>query len=378
MPLSKFSNVTVSASANNRLMKKLLRFCVLLLVAAGVFIVGTGFSPVSRQSGGEYVYLGGQSIGITVRADGLIVTGVSPVPTEKGEVTPLEGVDVACGDVVTAIDGEPCDSLYAFRERIGDSEGDVALSLRRGDVVSVVTVTPVTEAASGKKRLGLVLKEDVGGIGTLTFTTDKGAYAALGHAVSDAETGLKEELKTGKIFPVEVEGVTRGKDGAAGGLIAHINRLGKPAGKNLDNTDIGIYGEFYGKKGEKIRVAEKGEARTGRAQIVTTISGNTPKAYDVDIVKSVTQNGAAEKGLVIRVRDDELLKKTGGIVQGMSGSPIVQNGVLVGAVTHVFLSDPMRGYGVHARFMFDKAEETVRRFERGEQVIPNEWRKEAA
>lgn len=349
-----------------------------MLVAAGIFIVGTGFSPVSRVGEGDYVYLGGEPIGITVRADGLIVTGVAPVPTEKGEVSPLADVDVKCGDVVTALDGEPCDSLYAFREKIGDAEGEVTLSVRRGDRMFDVKAAPVSEAASGKKRLGLVLKEDVGGIGTMTFTTDKGAYAALGHAVSDVETGLKEELKSGKVFPVAIEGVTKGKDGEAGGLMAHINRLGKPVGRNTDNTDIGIYGEYYGNKGARIRVAEKGEARTGKAQIVTTVDGNAPMAYDVDIVKSVTQHDAAEKGLVIRVRDDELLKRTGGIVQGMSGSPIVQNGVLVGAVTHVFLSDPTRGYGVHARFMLEKADETAKSFAEGEGDVPDELRKEAA
>lgn len=360
--LSKIPNVMPRRGANNRLMKKLLRFCLLLLVTAGIFVIGTGFSPASAPLYDEYVYLGGQPVGIAVRAGGLIVTGTSPVPTENGEVYPLGGADVARGDIITAIDGESCGSLYAFREKIGDVKGDVTLTVRRGDKVFDLKVTPVKEAASGKKRLGLVLKEDVGGIGTMTFTTEENAYAALGHAISDVETGLKEQLKDGNVYNVVVEGVTKGTNGAAGGLQARINRLGKPVGRNLENTDIGIYGEYFGGRSEKIRVAGKGEARTGRAQIVTTILGDTPKAYDIDIVKSVTQNKRDEKGLVIRVRDEELLEKTGGIVQGMSGSPIVQNGVLVGAVTHVFLSDPTRGYGVHARFMLEKADETAKLF----------------
>lgn len=358
-------------------MKKLLRFCILALAVAGIFLTGTGFAPASA-SAEDYVYLGGNPIGITLKADGLIVTSVSSVVTEKGEVSPLKGADIARGDVITAVDGESCGSLYAFRERIGDSNKTVTLTVKRGEKVFDVEATPTTEAASGKKRLGLAVKEDVGGIGTLTFTTEDDAYAALGHAVSDVETGLKDELVRGSVLPVEVEGVTKGTNGAAGGLLAHINRLGKPVGRNLDNTDIGIYGEYFGARGEKIRVAGKGEARTGRAQIVTTVEGGTPKAYDVDIVKSVTQNKRDEKGLVIRVRDRELLEKTGGIVQGMSGSPIVQNGVLVGAVTHVFLSDPTRGYGVHARFMLEKAHETAKSFGRAEENGENHGEKEAA
>ena len=358
-------------------MKKLLRFCVLALVVTGIFVTGTGFSP-AQTGEGEYVYLGGNPIGITVKADGLIVTGVSSVVTEGGEATPLQGADIARGDIVTAVDGESCGSLYAFREKIGNSDETVTLTLRRGDRNFDISVTPATEAASGKKRLGLALKEDVGGIGTMTFTTDGNAYAALGHAVSDGETGLKDELKKGSVFDVEVEGVTKGVNGAAGGLLAHINRLGKPIGSNLDNTDIGIYGEYFGKHGDRIRVAGKGEARTGRAQVVTTVEGGVPKAYDIDIVKSVTQNRCDEKGLVIRVRDRELLEKTGGIVQGMSGSPIVQNGVLVGAVTHVFLSDPTRGYGVHARFMLEKASETEKMFARADDDNEMHGRREAA
>lgn len=358
-------------------MKKLLRFCVLTLVVTGIFLTGTGFAQ-APEGEGQYVYLGGNPIGITLKADGLIVTGMSSVVTESGEVAPLQGADIARGDIVTAVDGESCGSLYAFRERIGDSDKPVILTLKRGGRDFDISVTPATEAASGKKRLGLALKEDVGGIGTMTFTTDGNAYAALGHAVSDGETGLREELKNGSVFAVEVEGVTKGVNGAAGGLLAHINRLGKPTGKNFENTDIGIYGEYFGERGDRIRVAGKGEARTGRAQVVTTIEGGEPKAYDIDIVKSVTQNKCDEKGLVIRVRDRELLEKTGGIVQGMSGSPIVQNGVLVGAVTHVFLSDPTRGYGVHARFMLEKAAETAKMFAPADDDNARYGRREAA
>ena len=245
--------------------------------------------------------------------------------------------------------------LYSFME-------DIAALRAQGKEILIVTSGAV---GMGKKRLGLVLKEDVGGIGTLTFVTERGAYAALGHTVADGETGLSSELSRGAVYPTVVEGVIKSESGKAGGLSAAVNRLRPPLGRNFLNTPIGIYGAAEVGAGRRIRVAERGEAHPGRAQVITTLSGSVPEAYDVDIVKSVTQHEKAEKGLVIKVRDRELLQKAGGIVQGMSGSPIVQDGLLVGAVTHVFVSDPTRGYGVHARFMLEEAENAADMFAAG-------------
>ena len=132
--------------------------------------------------------------------------------------------------------------------------------------------------------------------------------------------------------------------------------MSKSIGAINANTDIGLYGKYEGEYGGDLyRIAMKGEAKVGKAQVLTTIDGASPKFYDIDVVKVVSQSVASEKGMVICVRDKELLDKTGGIVQGMSGSPIVQNGILIGAVTHVFIQDPTRGYAVHSRFMYDYA-----------------------
>lgn len=340
-------------------MRKFVNLLLAIACFAGVSGLGVGTCGVASADG-EYVYIGGTPVGITLNADGLIVTAVGDVRTEQGIVAPLANADIRAGDILTEVDGEDTESLYAFRKHIAEAQGSVELTFERKGEEFAVRATPAKDAATGEGRLGLALKEDVGGVGTLTFVTEEGAYGALGHHVADPETGLSDELADGKLFEVEVDKVTRGEQGRAGGLHAEINRLGQPCGVNEENTPIGIYGMWLAKApAKRVRVAGKGEARMGHAEVLTTISGDTPKFYDVDIVKVVPQSGSAEKGLVIAVRDKELLEKAGGIVQGMSGSPIVQNGALVGAVTHVFLSDPTRGYGVHARFMLEEAKQVA-------------------
>lgn len=324
---------------------------------AGIFALTAGFGHGIAYAEERYVYVGGTPLGIAIGADGLIVTGFTEITTEDGAVYPLAGADVARGDVIKAMDGVKTTNLYEFRKRVAESDGDVTLTVQRQGAVFDVNVRPVREIATDDYRLGVTLKEDVGGIGTLTFVTEEGGYAALGHHIRDPETGLGDELQKGRLYPVSIENVVRGEKGKAGGLQAGINRLQTPIGENVCNTPIGIYGKYYAEPaGERIRVANKGEARMGRAQVLTTLDGTEPKLYDVDIVKVVSQSESAEKGLVLSVSDGELLDKAGGIVQGMSGSPIIQNGLLVGAVTHVFVTDPTRGYGVHARFMLDNAE----------------------
>ncbi len=343
-------------------MRKILNFLTAFTLFAGVLCFGIGGSASVAAAEERYVYVGGEPVGITLNADGLIVTGIGEVATEDGSAAPLAGADLRVGDVVKALDGKETGNLYEFRRRVAESDGGVTLTVERENRTFDIKARPAKEAASGENRLGLFLKEDVGGIGTLTFVTEDGAYAALGHHVCDPETGLCASLQHGKLFDVEIKNVQKGEVGRAGGLQAEINRLQPPTGLNEKNTEIGIYGEWKSEeRGERIRVAARGEARMGRAQVLTTLHGDTPEFYDVDIVKVVPQAERAEKGLVISVRDPRLLAEAGGIVQGMSGSPIIQNGALIGAVTHVFVTDPTRGYGVHARFMLDEAESVVTR-----------------
>ena len=168
-------------------------------------------------------------------------------------------------------------------------------------------------------------------------------------------------MQEGKVFDVAIDGVVKGEPGRAGGLGAELNRLAPPVGRNIANTEIGIYGVWNSHpRGERVRVAERGEAHPGHAQVLTTIEGSEPALYDVDIVKCEPQSERAQKGLVIAVRDRRLLDKAGGIVQGMSGCPIIQDGKLVGAVTHVLVNDPTRGYGIPIYSMLRASEACTR------------------
>lgn len=342
-------------------MRKILRLCVvaLFVFSAVCAVFSSGEIAYADTQDGKYVRLGGYPIGIAVKTDGLIVVDVGAVATENGEVFPLEKFSLAKGDVIVEIQGEKADSIYKLKRAVENSDGEVELVVRRkGGNVEKISVEPALDKLSDEKKIGLVAKEDVGGVGTMTFITENGRYGALGHHVLDVETNTCEELQSGNIFSTSVTDVIKGTKSQAGGLVASLNRLETPIGNIEKNTDIGIYGEYYDEPvGDMIRIAEKGEVKIGKAQIFTTVSGTEPKLYDVDIVKVVSQSGASEKGLVLSVRDSELIEKTGGIVQGMSGSPIIQNGLLVGAVTHVFIGDATRGYGVHSRFMYDYAQE---------------------
>lgn len=303
----------------------------------------------------EYVYISGRPIGISLSARGLIVLGQTAVQTEDGEVYPAKGLDIMSGDILVALNGESITSVYQFKTALKGVK-DAKLKFLRQYREFECEITPVIDKISGEKRVGLLLKEDIGGIGTMTFITQDGNFASLGHHIVDQETGLSGELHDGYIYKTEIEGIVKGERGKAGGLVGDVNRLSTPIGDIKLNSEIGLFGDYTAQKeGELYRIAKKGEAKIGKAQVLTTIDGSEPKLYDIEIVKIISQNEPAEKGMVIVVRDDELLRRTGGIVQGMSGSPILQNGILIGAITHVFVQDPTRGYAVHSRFMYDYA-----------------------
>lgn len=308
------------------------------------------------SEGRNYVHIGGNPIGIAISADGLIVVDKCAVSTKNGEVFPSARVDIRKGDVILSVNGNQTKSVYKLKNILKEANSPTfLLKVKRGNATIDVKLNAVKDNL-GQYKLGLALKEDVGGVGTMTFVTDDGHFAALGHHILDAESGLDGELNQGNIYDTTVSGVVKGEKGKAGGLIAEVNRLSKSTGEIKENTNIGLYGVYSGEiTGDLYRIATKGEAKIGRAQVLTTVDGKTPKFYDIDVVKVISQSEVGEKGMVILVRDKELLEKTGGIVQGMSGSPIIQNGILIGAITHVFIQDPTRGYAVHSRFMYDYA-----------------------
>ena len=293
----------------------------------------------------------GLPVGIYMKSDGLMVIGTGRVTAQTGEVIdPADGI-LRSGDYIEAINGTPAtdkkDMIRAVKEA-----GNMALTLsvrREGETMDV-QMTPV-QTQEGDYKLGLWIRDDTQGIGTMTYVCANGAFGALGHGISDGDTGLLVQTSGGELYDTEILGVEKGsfgKPGVMSGVIYYGNqsRLGSVEA----NTDQGIFGtanpRFLSRvKNPAIPIGYRQDVKKGRACIRSSVSGEL-KDYEIEIQKIAHSSNRHNKDMVIRVTDPELLSLTGGIVQGMSGSPIIQNGKLIGAVTHVFIQDSTRGYGI--------------------------------
>lgn len=298
------------------------------------------------------VYLGGTHIGVDMVEDGLVVMGFGNVPTPIGERCPAKEGGVEVGDVLYAIDGEPVRTRYDVERAVAAAGGlPVLVGLYRNGTNVERTVTPI-ESADGY-LMGVYLKDGIQGVGTLTFVRADRRFAALGHGIEDPDTGKLATPYRAKAYAADINSIVKGATGRPGELQGAVGE-GRPIGTVEANTDLGIYGVADPAMYEhlpKVKVARRNEVEVGDAVIVTTLMGDKPRYYAVKITQCRRQNEPQQKGLSITVVDQRLLDKTGGIVQGMSGSPILQNGRLVGAVTHVTVDQPTMGYGVYIDFM---------------------------
>ena len=299
----------------------------------------------------QELLVGGQVVGIQVGIKGVLVAGISQVETTEGSLSPAEEAGLKTGDLIVAINGKDIESAAGLIDSVTALEGRTAqLSVVREGKTLSFTVQPV-QAAEGQWMMGLFLRDGVSGIGTLTFFDPaSGVYGALGHSISDAETGMQIELSEGSISRAEILSVNPGSAGTPGELNGAAD-LGSVLGSIDKNTDHGIYGKAYTALGKGS--FETGKITTGEARILSTVEGREPAEYAVEINR--VYHDAEGEHVMLTVTDTELTAKTGGIVQGMSGSPIIQQGKLVGAVTHVFVNDPTRGYGVSIQDMLRSA-----------------------
>ncbi|MDE6201076.1 MAG: hypothetical protein K2M47_04280 [Clostridiales bacterium] len=312
-----------------------------LFLCVALLPVGQVVYADSEQS----VYIGGYPIGISIDVDGLLIESVTGVETEYG-IAAVEGLRK--GDIIKKIDGKAVNDIDDISEIITTDDA-VKIDLSRNGVDMSFEVKPMIEAFSQKPRLGIKIKDVIYGVGTVTFVREDGTYAALGHEIS--ADGGSIPFAGGHIHACKVVGVKRGGKGEAGALLASISP-DKVYGSVCCNNSYGIAGKFQSDfyKGEKVSLAKRSEVHAGAAKIKTSVNGES-QYYDIEIIKASHQSSRKEKGMVIRVTDKRLLDLTGGVVRGMSGSPILQDGKLVGAVTHVFLNDFTKGYGVYADFM---------------------------
>lgn len=298
----------------------------------------------------EELIVGGQAVGIQISTEGVLVAGLSEVETDEGNVSPAENAGIKQGDIIVKIDGEEVYDASSVIEAVANAgDGPITLNVQRGDKSLEMEMHPVRNQ-EGKIMLGLWLRDGLSGIGTITFCDpDSGTFGALGHSVNDSESG-QLPVRDGSITQAQVVSVKPGAAGDPGELNGAAD-LSRVLGSVEKNTDVGIFGRLYSKLDGQLM--ETGEITAGPASIVSTVNGSERRQFSVEINR--VYRDAYGTHAMLTVTDAELLSITGGIVQGMSGSPIIQNGKLVGAVTHVFVNDPTRGYGIYIENMLDAA-----------------------
>lgn len=312
------------------------------------------------------LYPGGQAVGVALHTDGLLVVGTSDL---SGAYSPARIAGIRAGDLITAANGKSLsrtEELTALVAAAG--ERPIPLTVKRGDSVLSLTLTPKKDAQTGDYRIGAWVRDSTAGVGTMSFygkLDDKEpvSYGALGHAITDADTQKLLTVGYGQIMMADVVDVRKGQAGYPGELKGSFLREQRILGTIASNSVFGIYGTLSQQPDHPIYpdglpIGRKDAVHTGPATILCTVGPDGMKEYDVEIVEVARQSSPAQRSMVLRVTDEELLKRTGGIVQGMSGSPILQDGRLIGAVTHVFVNDPTMGYGLFIEWMLQTAEMT--------------------
>lgn len=296
----------------------------------------------------------GEPFGLKILTDGVIVTDFGSVESDLGLSSPAKDAGIEEGDIIISANGIKISTGSQLTEAVQLDDTQTRLTvIREGKQVNI-TLTPEKSRVDGLYKLGVWTRDSCAGIGTLTYyDPQNGTYGGLGHSVCDADTGDILPLSYGETVPVCINSVVKGVNGYPGELCGSFMSA-SASGSILANTECGVFGEYGSIPRRKpIPMAYKQEAEIGEAEIYTTIDGMTPQSYKIMIEKVNYNSESQVKNMVIRITDKELLSKTGGIVQGMSGSPIIQNGKLIGAVTHVFVNDITRGYAVFAENMYN-------------------------
>lgn len=340
--------ITVSLSENDN--------CTADISILGIIPVG---KKNAKKTERKYVNVGGDAVGIRLYTDGVLVVGTDEVVTSQGSINPGELCGIKSGDIIIEINDEIVCSVADFSNQIVSSNGkNVSITVIRDSKKLYFSLKPVFSESEEKYRCGLWLRDSTAGIGTLTFVdSESKMFASLGHAICDSETQSVLPVGDGDILSATISGVEKGEKGITGQIKGNFGD--KLLGELIENNEYGIYGTYSDAEilyGELLPVASQTEIKTGDAQIICNIDGYGTEYYDVEIEKITYSNVKETRSMIIEVTDEDLLEKTGGIVQGMSGSPIIQNGMLVGAVTHVFLNEPAKGYAIFAETMLSEAE----------------------
>lgn len=306
----------------------------------------------------QSVIVGGTAIGIHVETNGVLVLGTTSVAGEDKMTYEPAGNRLKSGDYIVEADRKTISRKEDLMQLLKESDGsEIHFKVRRGKEHIEVAVTPV-RTADGSYKIGTWIRDDTQGIGTLTYITQDGKYGALGHGITDVDTGVLLEVGSGNAYDAEIIRIVKGQPGTPGELSGIIHRSEEERiGTVTKNTAQGIFGTIkeectITRSGITMDIGLKQEVKKGKASIMCEING-TVGSYEIEIEQVDYANRNHAKGLVIKITDKELIELTGGIVQGMSGSPIIQNGKLIGAVTHVFIRDSTKGYGTFIENMLE-------------------------
>lgn len=322
-----------------------------------------GLIPVKTasvtQESEKWVYVSGESFGIKLYTDGVIVVGTKDVVTDQGKCNPAKDAGIEKGDIIVSINNVKMTSSTQVEETFNDNNGkDYEITVKRNGNYKNFTLTPVYSQSEGRYKVGIWVRDSTAGIGTITFyNSENSSMAALGHPITDVDTNEIMPILNGEAVKANVTKLYKSTNGEAGSLCCDFTN--KVIGTLSVNSTCGIYGKYDCSLTDKrlYKVATAQEVEKGSAQILCTVDEKGPQLYDVEITRISYRENNDEKNIVVKVTDKNLLEKTGGIIQGMSGSPIIQNGMLVGALTHVIVDNPEKGYAIFAEKMLDQSEE---------------------
>ncbi|MBQ7828693.1 MAG: SpoIVB peptidase [Clostridia bacterium] len=330
---------------------------MMLTLLSGVFAVGaTAANKDVYRYGDLKLVAGGIPFGVKFSTQGVIVIGFSEIEGMSKTLNPAYAAGLRAKDVIVEIDGKAIGGASDLTRAIEQSGGrELAVTYMRNGERTVVKMKPLYSRTEGKYKTGMWVKDSGAGIGTVTYidpTTCK--FAGLGHGICDGETGELIPMTCGDVMNVRINAIKKGIAGAPGEVKGYFGA--EKTGRLLSNTSCGVYGVFDklpDSLGEALPVGSRHDVKLGEAEIICTLDDGVRRTYKIEI-STVNRDETGSKCFIIKVTDPTLIEKTGGIVQGMSGSPIIQNGKLVGAVTHVMINDPTVGYGIFIENMLDR------------------------
>lgn len=315
---------------------------------SGIILFNLAVFYVNAEEQPQKVYLGGQSFGVKFYSDGVIIINLENYYDGIKYVCPAKESGLKINDIITEANGKSIKTNEELSGVLSNCNGEeVSLKIKRNNNIIEKKITPVKNTA-GMYLIGAWIRDSCAGIGTITYYDAKNNYfAALGHGICDNDTSYLMPLEHATVLSASISGVSKSISGKAGSLNGYFKD--ETLGNLTKNTPIGIFGtpeENYSYKQKQIEIAQTNEIKAGKASILTTIKGNDVEEFEIEITRICNKNKDSNENFIIRITDDRLLEECGGIVQGMSGSPIIQNGKLVGAVTHVFLNKPQEGFGI--------------------------------